>query len=65
LPETLGNSITARRTCPISPGGITPTCPTAPVVENICGSPGALMPGFVPDLKKIENRIDLAILVKF
>jgi hypothetical protein len=48
------------------PGGITPTsCPTAPIVENICGSPGALVPGFVPDLKKIENRIDLAILVKF
>jgi hypothetical protein len=47
------------------PGGITPTCPTAPVVENICGSPGAVVPGFAPDLKKIENRIDLAILVKF
>jgi putative OmpL-like beta-barrel porin-2 len=48
------------------PGGITPTsCPSAPIVENICGSPGALVPGFTPDLKKIENRIDLAILVKF
>ena len=48
------------------PGGITPTsCPTAPIVENICGSPGAFVPGFTPDLKKIENRIDLAILVKF
>jgi Putative beta-barrel porin-2, OmpL-like. bbp2 len=48
------------------PGGITPTsCPTAPIIENICGSPGALVPGFTPDLKKIENRIDLAILVKF
>jgi hypothetical protein len=47
------------------PGGITPTCPTAPVVENICGSPSAMVPGFTPDLKKIENRIDLAILVKF
>jgi hypothetical protein len=48
------------------PGGITPTsCPTAPLVENICGSPGAFVPGFTPDLKKIENRIDLAILVKF
>lgn len=48
------------------PGGVTPTnCPTAPIVENICGSPGALVPGFTPDLKKIENRIDLAILVKF
>lgn len=48
------------------PGGVTPTsCPTAPVVENICGSPGALVPGFTPDLKKIENRIGLSILVKF
>jgi len=48
------------------PGGITPTsCPTAPIVENICGSPGAFVEGFTPDLKKIENRINLAILVKF
>lgn len=48
------------------PGGITPTnCPTASLVENICGSPGAFVPGFTPDLKKIENRIDLSILVKF
>ncbi len=48
------------------PNGVTPTnCPTAPLVENICGSPGAFVPGFTPDLKKIENRIDLAILVKF
>jgi hypothetical protein len=48
------------------PNGITPTsCPTAVLGNNICGSPGALVPGFTPDLKKIENRIDLAILVKF
>jgi hypothetical protein len=48
------------------PGGITPTsCSAAPTVENICGTPGSLVPGFTPDLKKIENRIDLAILVKF
>jgi hypothetical protein len=48
------------------PGGITPTsCPTAPIVENICGSPGAVVPGFTPDLKRIENRINLSILVKF
>jgi len=48
------------------PGGITPTsCPTAPAVGNVCGSPGAFVPGFTPDLKKIENRINLAILVKF
>jgi Putative beta-barrel porin-2, OmpL-like. bbp2 len=48
------------------PGGVTPTnCPTTPIVENICGSPGAFVPGFAPDLKKIENRINLSILVKF
>ncbi len=48
------------------PGGITPTsCPTLVIGNNICGSPGAFVPGFTPDLKKIENRIDLAILVKF
>lgn len=48
------------------PGGVTPTsCPAAPIVENICGSSAALVPGFTPDLKKIENRINLAILVKF
>jgi hypothetical protein len=48
------------------PGGVTPpSCPTAPIVENICGSPGAFVPGFTPDLKKIENRIGLSILVKF
>ncbi len=47
------------------PGGVTPSCPTAPIVENICGSPGSFVPGFAPDLKKIENRINLSILVKF
>src|ERR1700686_2364104 len=47
------------------PGGVTPSCPTGPIVENICGSPGAFVPGFTPDLKKIENRINLSILVKF
>ena len=48
------------------PGGITPTsCPSSPLVENICGTPGSIVPGFTPDLKKIENRIDLSILVKF
>jgi hypothetical protein len=47
-------------------GGITPTnCPTSPLVSNICGSPGSFVPGFTPDLRKIENRIDLSILVKF
>ncbi len=48
------------------PGGITPAnCSTAPLVENICGTPGSFVPGFTPDLKKIENRIGLSILVKF
>ena len=48
------------------PGGITPaSCPSSPIVENICGSPGAFVPGFTPDLKKIENRIGLSMLVKF
>lgn len=47
------------------PRGVTPSCPTAPLVENICGSPGAFVPGFTPDLRKIENRINLSILVKF
>jgi hypothetical protein len=47
------------------PGGVTPTCPTAPVVGNICGSPGAFVPGFTPDLRKVENRINMALLVKF
>jgi putative OmpL-like beta-barrel porin-2 len=48
------------------PGGVTPTnCPTAALVENICGTPGSFVPGFTPDLKKIENRIGMSILVKF
>ncbi len=48
------------------PGGITPpNCETPVIGNNICGSPGALVPGWAPDLKKIENRIDLSILVKF
>lgn len=48
------------------PGGITPTsCPTNPTFLNICGSPGATVPGFTPDLRKTENRATLAILVKF
>jgi hypothetical protein len=47
-------------------GGVTPAnCPTAPLVENICGTPGSFVPGFTPDLKKVENRIGLSILVKF
>jgi hypothetical protein len=47
-------------------GGVTPTsCPTPVIGNNICGSPGAFVPGFTPDLRKTENRLDLAILVKF
>ncbi|MGC1199930.1 MAG: outer membrane beta-barrel protein, partial [Candidatus Acidiferrales bacterium] len=40
------------------PGGITPP-------EGNTGAPGSVVPGWTPDLKKIENRIDLAIMVKF
>src|SRR6266480_739093 len=36
-----------------------------PKDDTIGGSPGALVPGFAPDLKKIENRINLSILVTF
>jgi len=39
------------------PGGITP-----PGGNN--GSPGATVPGWTPDLKKWENRVTFAILVK-
>jgi len=40
------------------PGGITPAG------GNI-GAPGSLVPRFTPDLRKTENRINLALLVKF
>jgi hypothetical protein len=40
------------------PGGITP-------LGGNQGAPGSTVAGFTPDLRKIENRIDLAILVKF
>ena len=39
-------------------GGITPP-------GGNTGPPGSLVPGFTPDLRKIENRINLALLVKF
>lgn len=39
-------------------GGITPT-------GGNTGSPGSLVPGFTPDLRKSENRGTVAILVKF
>lgn len=47
------------------PGGVTPTCPTAPTVLNICGTPGSVVPGFTPDLRSSETRINMALLVKF
>ena len=40
------------------PGGITP-------LGGNTGAPGSIVPGFTPDLRKIENRITLALLVKF
>lgn len=40
------------------PGGVTP-------VGGNTGTPGTLVPGFTPDLRKVENRINLALLVKF
>jgi len=40
------------------PGGITPS-------GGNTGVPGSVVPGFVPDLRKRENRLNLAILVKF
>jgi Putative beta-barrel porin-2, OmpL-like. bbp2 len=40
------------------PGGITPPGGNTGVL-------GSVVPGFSPDLRKIENRLDLSILVKF
>jgi len=40
------------------PGGITPE-------GGNTGAPGSVVPGFVPDLRKRENRLNLAVLVKF
>jgi hypothetical protein len=39
------------------PGGVTPD-------GGNTGAPGSVVPGFTPDLRKIENRLNLAILVK-
>jgi len=50
------------------PGGVTPppgSCPTPVIGNNVCGSSGALVPGWTPDLRKVENRLNMAILVKF
>jgi len=40
------------------PGGVTP-------LGGNTGALGSVVPGFTPDLRKIENRLDLSILVKF
>lgn len=40
------------------PGGVTPP-------GGNTGAPGSLVPGFTPDLVKSENRLNLAVLVKF
>lgn len=40
------------------PGGVTPP-------GGNTGAPGSLVPGWSPDLRKTENRITLALLVKF
>jgi hypothetical protein len=39
------------------PGGMTP-------VSGNTGPPGAFVPGFFPDLRKREDRLNLAVLVK-
>ena len=39
-------------------GGVTPA-------GGNTGAPGSLVPGFTPDLRKTENRLNLALLVKF
>jgi len=40
------------------PGGVTPP-------GGNQGSPGSFVPGWAPDLRKVENRLNMAILVKF
>jgi putative OmpL-like beta-barrel porin-2 len=40
------------------PGGVTPP-------GGNTGPPGSVVPGFFPDLRKSENRLNMAILVKF
>lgn len=40
-----------------SPEGVTPA-------GGNTGPPGSLVPGFTPDLRKIENRLTFAVLVK-
>ena len=40
------------------PGGITPP-------GGNTGAPGPVVPGFTPDLRKTENRLDMGLLVMF
>jgi len=40
------------------PGGVTPP-------GGNQGAPGSLVPGWAPDLRRTENRLNMAILVKF
>jgi len=40
------------------PGGVTPS-------GGNTGGPGSVVPGWAPDLRKSENRLNMAILVKF
>ena len=39
------------------PGGVTPP-------NGNTGAPGSIVPGFTPDLRKTETRVNLALLVK-
>jgi len=41
-----------------NPGGVTPP-------GGNQGAPRSLVPGFTPDLRKNENRLNMAIIVKF
>ena len=52
-------SITAKRTCRTSRArrGMTPP-------GGNTGPPGSMVPGFTPDLRKTETRLNLALLVK-
>jgi hypothetical protein len=40
------------------PGGVTPP-------GGNQGEPGSAVPGWAPDLRRSENRLNMAILVKF
>jgi hypothetical protein len=42
----------------VGPGGLTPA-------GGNTGAPGSLVPGFTPDLRRSETRLNLALLVKF